>query len=47
MKAVVPSYDEYSYQQLQLVADIIKAEVNVKELEVLAADADMANLVGQ
>lgn len=45
MKAVVPSYDEYSYQQLQLVAEIIKAEVNVKELEVLAADADMANLV--
>ena len=45
MKAVVPSYDEYSYQQLQLVADIIKAEVNVKELEVLAADANMANLV--
>jgi len=45
MKAVVPSYDDYSYQQLQLVADIIKAEVNVKELEVLAADADIANLV--
>lgn len=45
MKAVVPSYDEYSYKQLQLIADIIKAEVNVKELEVLAADADMANLV--
>lgn len=45
MKAVVPSYDEYSFRQFQLVADIIKAEVNVKELEVLAADADMANLV--
>ncbi len=45
MKAVVPSYDEYSFRQLQLVADIIKAEVNVKELEVLPADADMANLV--
>jgi len=45
MKAVVPSYDDYSYRQLQSVADIIKAEVNVKELEVLAADADMVNLV--
>lgn len=45
MKAVVPSYDEYSYRQLQLIADIIKAEVNVKELEILPADADMVNLV--
>jgi isoleucyl-tRNA synthetase len=45
MKAVVPSYDDYSFAQLQLIADIIKAEVNVKELEILAADADMANLV--
>ena len=45
MKAVVPSYDDYSYSQLQLIAGIIKAEVNVKEVEVLPADADMANLV--
>jgi isoleucyl-tRNA synthetase len=45
MKAVVPSYDEYSQKQLELIADIIKAEVNVKELEVLPADADMDNLV--
>ncbi|MEA4936837.1 MAG: isoleucine--tRNA ligase [Paludibacter sp.] len=44
-KAVVPAYDELSYNQILYIADLIKAEVNVKELEVIPADADMENLV--
>ena len=44
-KAVVPAQDATSYQQIVYIADLIKAEVNVKELEVIPADADMENLV--
>ncbi len=44
-KAVVPAQDAASYQQIVYIADLIKAEVNVKELEVIPADADMENLV--
>ncbi|MFT3753030.1 MAG: isoleucine--tRNA ligase [Paludibacter sp.] len=44
-KAVVPAQDETSYKQMLYIADLIKAEVNVKELEVIPADADMENLV--
>jgi isoleucyl-tRNA synthetase len=44
-KAVVPAYDELSYNQILYIADLIKAEVNIKELEVIPADADMENLV--
>jgi len=44
-KAVVPAPDEITYQQLSYIADLVKAEVNVKEFEVIPADNDMANLV--
>jgi len=44
-KAVVPAQDETTYNQLKYIADLVKAEVNVKELEIIPADADMENLV--
>jgi len=44
-KAVVPAHDEATYQQLIYIADLIKAEVNIKELEIIPADSDMQNLV--
>jgi len=44
-KAVVPAHDEATYKQLTYIADLIKAEVNIKELEILPADTDMENLV--
>lgn len=44
-KAVVPAPDEQTYQQMLYIADLVKAEVNVKEIEVIPADADMDNLI--
>ncbi|MDP4239088.1 MAG: isoleucine--tRNA ligase [Bacteroidota bacterium] len=44
-KAVVPAHDEATYNQLTYIADLVKAEVNIKELEIIAADNDMENLV--
>ena len=44
-KAVVPAADDKMYEQIRYVADLIKAEVNVKEIEVIPADADMENMV--
>jgi isoleucyl-tRNA synthetase len=44
-KAVIPASDELTYQQILYIAELIKAEVNIKELEVLPADSDMENLV--
>jgi len=44
-RAVVPAQDETSYKQLLYIADLVKAEVNIKELEIIPADADMDNLV--
>jgi isoleucyl-tRNA synthetase len=44
-KAVIPAHDEATYNQLIYIADLIKAEVNIKELEILAADTDMENLI--
>ncbi|NDV47811.1 isoleucine--tRNA ligase [Paludibacter sp. 221] len=44
-KAVVPAQDEKAFEQLNYISDLIKAEVNVKELEVISPDADMENLV--
>jgi isoleucyl-tRNA synthetase len=44
-KAVVPAHDENSYRQMLYIAELVKAEVNIKELEVIPADADMENLV--
>ncbi|ADQ79816.1 Isoleucyl-tRNA synthetase [Paludibacter propionicigenes WB4] len=44
-KAVVPAPDEITFNQLSYIADLVKAEVNVKEFEVIPADNDMENLV--
>jgi len=44
-KAVVPAPDDTTYNQIVYIADLIKAEVNIKKLEVLPADADMEGLV--
>jgi len=44
-KAVVPAPDEKTYNQMIYIAELIKAEVNVKELEVIPVDTDMKNLV--
>jgi isoleucyl-tRNA synthetase len=44
-KAVIPAHDEVTFNQLNYIADLIKAEVNIKELEIISADTDMQNLV--
>jgi isoleucyl-tRNA synthetase len=44
-KAVIPAPDEVTFKQLSYIADLVKAEVNVKEFEVIPADNDMENLV--
>ena len=44
-KAVIPAPDELTFKQLSYIADLVKAEVNVKEIEVIPADNDMENLV--
>ena len=44
-KAVVPAPDEITFKQLSYIAELVKAEVNVKEIEVIPADTDMENLV--
>ena len=44
-KAVVPAPDETTFKQLSYIAELVKAEVNVKELEIIPADTDMENLV--
>ena len=44
-KAVIPAPDETTFKQINYIASLIKAEVNVKELEVIPSDNDMDNLV--
>ena len=44
-KAVIPAPDDLIYTQLNYIADLVKAEVNVKEIEVIPPDNDMQNLV--
>ncbi|HPC26280.1 MAG TPA: class I tRNA ligase family protein, partial [Paludibacteraceae bacterium] len=44
-KAIVPAPDEKTYQQLKYVADLIKTEVNVKELEIIPQNGKMHNLI--
>ncbi len=44
-KAVVPAPDSATFDQLNYIADLIKAEVNVKELEIIPAENDVENLV--
>ena len=45
LKAVIPAPDEKTYRQIIYMAELVKAEVNVKEIEVIPADAEMDNLV--
>ncbi len=44
-KAVVPAPDDKTFEQLSYVADLVKTEVNIKELEIISADNDVDNLV--
>ena len=44
-KAVVPAPDEATYNQIRYIAELIKAEVNIKELEVIPVDSGLDNLV--
>jgi isoleucyl-tRNA synthetase len=44
-KAIIPAPDETTFNQLSYIADLVKAEVNVKEIEVIPAENDMENLV--
>ncbi len=44
-KAVVPTHDEATFNQLSYIKGLIEAEVNIKELEIIPADGDMENLV--
>jgi len=44
-KAVIPAHDEVTFKQLTYIAYLIKAEVNIKELEIIPSDTDMQNLV--
>jgi isoleucyl-tRNA synthetase len=44
-KAVVPAWDEASFNQIQYVSELIKTEVNIKELEIIPAGTDMDNVV--
>ena len=44
-KVVIPASDETMYKQMQYIADLVKTEVNVKEIEVISPDVEMAGLV--
>ena len=44
-KAVIPAPDDLTFKQLSYIADLVKAEVNVKEIEVIPAENDMDNLI--
>jgi len=44
-KVVIPAADETMYEQMQYIADLVKTEVNVKEIEVISPDAEMSGLV--
>ena len=44
-KAVIPATDDKTREQLSYIADLIKTEVNVKELEIVSADDSSISLV--
>ena len=44
-KAVIPAADDKTREQLSYIADLIKTEVNVKELEIVGADNSSISLV--
>ncbi|MCL1868589.1 MAG: DUF5915 domain-containing protein [Paludibacter sp.] len=45
LKAVVPANDAKTFDQIQYVSDLIRNEVNIKELEILPPNVEMENLV--
>ncbi len=45
LKAVVPTNDQTTFNHIRYIADLIKTEVNIKELEVLSPDTEMENIV--
>ena len=45
LKAVVPTNDEATFKQINYVAELIKTEVNIKELEILSPEIEMENIV--
>ncbi|GHT34304.1 hypothetical protein FACS189434_10220 [Bacteroidia bacterium] len=45
LKAVVPTSEQKTFEQIKYVAELIKSEVNIKELEVLQPNVDLENLV--
>jgi isoleucyl-tRNA synthetase len=44
-RAVVPTTTEQACEQIKYVAELIKNEVNIKELDVLAPDVELENIV--
>ena len=44
-KVVIPAADETMYEQMLYIADLVKTEVNVKEIEVISPDVEMSGLV--
>jgi len=44
-KALIPAPDEKTFQQLAYIAELVKAEVNVKKIEIIAPDSVQINLV--
>ncbi|MBP1637294.1 MAG: Isoleucyl-tRNA synthetase, partial [Bacteroidetes bacterium] len=44
-KAVIPAPDEKTFAQIKYIAELVKAEVNIKVLEVIPSDAEMDNLI--
>jgi isoleucyl-tRNA synthetase len=44
-KAVVPTNDSKTFEQIKYIGELIRNEVNIKELEVLPPNVDMGNLV--
>ncbi|MBP5136168.1 MAG: class I tRNA ligase family protein, partial [Paludibacteraceae bacterium] len=44
-KAVIPAADQKTLEQLSYISDLIKTEVNVKELEIVSADSSAVKLV--
>jgi len=45
LKAVVPANDIKTFEQIHYIGDLIRNEVNIKELEVLPPNVDLENLV--
>jgi len=45
LKAVVPTNEQKTFEQIKYVAELIKSEVNIKELDVLQPNVDLENLV--